>query len=320
MGILDGDRNAYGRPDPEKIFNKIMDWLESNYVAVSQDQAKSQLAEDFMKGWDADNSFESKQLGLLAANGQINPEDLDEVKRLSMLRGVEEWDMMLACARSMKSKKADQHSLEGQDTLSYLAKLWKPNSPGPRQEALHMDHQVHHTAVDGAPPPDPDTFRPVKKKRKRRQTESHYFADTPALPPSTPQRQQQQRCEESEDVVVDAGEDGRTPEQRARKKAKNAARRRNRKAKRALQQQQSETQGEEPSEMPTEANNKQLSLIPQLKEAAVWYRSGDSTRTAEKATTNEHRAQQSALPSPSSSSLPDGGDNADTAYLKEIRS
>lgn len=322
MGALDRERIAYPDPDPGKIFNKIMNWLQSNYQTVMQDRAESQLADDYMKGWDADNAFEGKQLGLLAAKGQIDPEDLQEVTRLSMLRGVEEWDMMLACARSLQSRRADQKSLDGQDTLSYIAKLWKPAQAGPLEEGSQVDRQAYHGAASNTPQLGPDSSRPPKKKRKRRNTESHYFAEAnPAAPAATtgppPLQQQQEEEEEDGDGKDDKSEedDGPSAEQKLRKKAKNAARRRNRKARRDLRQQQQTGTRVEGGQLrtPTYTAQEPLPLIPVLKEAVVWYRSDGNTKTTDKATADEHDAEESIL-------SPQGGGAATTADLKENHS
>ncbi|KAI1872425.1 hypothetical protein JX265_005305 [Neoarthrinium moseri] len=274
MGDVDRARVAYPVPDPKKIFNKVMDWLEANHMSEQGTEPASQLADDYMVGWEASDQFEKKQLGLLAANGQMGPNELKEVKRLSLLRGVEEWDMLIACAKSMRAETANHNPLDGQDTLSYLAKIIKPDPltrPSNHIANVALGAQQRQGVGRGDAIMAKPQAAPNTDKKRKRQNESHFFA----------------------------GPDQETPtalvNKRAKKRARRAAKRASKRAAKALQQ----AQGED-----SENTNQPHPTVPVLKEAAVWYRSSDNA----KAPTKKAIAPQAAAltPQTGSSEVPAG--------------
>lgn len=178
MGDFASERVAYPVPDPKKIFTKIMDWLESNHLEVAG-EPESQLADDYMVGWETSDAFEKKQLGLLVANGWGDPAELKEVTRYSLLRGVEEWDMMISCAKSMKEKESNRNSLDGQDVLTYLSKLLAPATA----EMVKNNIATQDTTEGQLPKPSADQKEAAKpktsKKKRKRNNASKYFKPTP---------------------------------------------------------------------------------------------------------------------------------------------
>jgi hypothetical protein len=233
MGDYASERVAYPVPDPKKIFTKIMDWLESNHLEVA-DEPKSKLADDYMVGWETSNAFEKKQLGLLAANGWGDPDELKEVTRYSLLRGVEEWDMMISCAKSMKAKESNQNSLDGQDVLTYLSKLIAPAST-----QTITNHVAAKDTTEGQLPKQSADHKEAaekkrSKKKRKRNNASQYFAPAPTDTP-TPDTKKETKKEK-------------------------------RRAKRAKLQDQA---GDKHASLPMQSPP----APPVLQQAAVWYRS-----------------------------------------------
>ncbi|KAK6078712.1 Methyl-CpG-binding domain protein 4 [Seiridium cupressi] len=197
MGLIDLNRVAYPPPDEKKISQKIMDWLENNESLVMQSAANSQLADDYMVGWTCDE-FHRKYLGMMAVMGQYDPHTFRYFKQLSMMRGVEVWDMIISCATSLKANHADPKSLDGQDLLTYLTKIVANSSGG----------IPNHDGQERLPP---NQLKANGRKGKRkRHNESHFF--------------EKGAPDENTDV----------PSKKAKKAAKRAEKKKNRRAKRAL--------------------------------------------------------------------------------------
>ncbi|KAK8138647.1 hypothetical protein PG984_002027 [Apiospora sp. TS-2023a] len=128
-----------------------------------------QLADDFMFGWNTQNDWDREAFGLAAVHGQMDPEGLDEFRSLGLLRGWEELDMMLACANSLLRKDADREPLDGQDVLTYVARLIgiqspKPVSPG-QLEPESAQQQASTTSASDS-----------KSNKRKRGQDSPYFA------------------------------------------------------------------------------------------------------------------------------------------------
>jgi hypothetical protein len=273
MGACDPlGRISYPLPDPTNVFNKIMDWMQSNQLVEMADEREERLADDYMVGWDISVASEKKQLGLMAANGWANPEDLEEVKRLSLLRGVEVWDMMISCAKSLKAKAPNQNSLDGQDVLTYLSKLIIPPSTetasyvGPGDIVAGLQGQ--NAVTSGKNVDEPKTSRAARRKRKRLQSASLQNASPFFVPEST------------------------EPATRSKKKEKKLAKMAKRKAARASLIGTADDQPVSPSAHTRPVN-------PVLHGAATWY--GTNAITPMQKVEKEHEAASS------SSSDDDGG-------------
>ncbi|KAK8049528.1 methyl-CpG-binding domain-containing protein 4 [Apiospora phragmitis] len=131
----------------------------------------SQLADDFMFGWNTENEVDKEAFGLAIAHGQMDPDALAEFRSLSLLRGFEELDMTLACASSLLRKDADPESLDGQDILTYVARLLGNLS----QEPVLSSRQLEPWSVQQD---KSTTFEGESKNRKRKRGEdSPYFAE-----------------------------------------------------------------------------------------------------------------------------------------------
>jgi hypothetical protein len=267
MGLFDSQsqRVAYAPPNPRKIFQKIMDWLEETVpegpnIGDEEEEdeeeedddeaAMSQLAEDFMFGWETANDFDRKELGLMAANGQCDPKCKD-VRTISLLRGVELWDMMISCAKSLKEKQADPLSLDGQDLLTQLGKLIASTSQQPSGLAkATCSAQQENEVVRGRqeepkrfPPPPENMAENHNAKKRKRVNASHFF----------------------DKDLQDGNADG--PSKRAKIDAKKAKKKMNRRSKRAHLRRLID--GQSTSVQPLPAPD-----VPVLRQASDWYRDG----------------------------------------------
>ncbi|KAK6864471.1 hypothetical protein PG990_006095 [Apiospora arundinis] len=153
---------------------KIEDGRQQADMAEIADDPDSQLAGDFMFGWDTKNESDRQAFGLAAANGQMDPDALAEFRSLSLLRGFEELDMMMACADALLRKDADPRSIDGQDVLTYVAKLLgrisQESGPGllsnkQLEAGLAQQETSNISGGDG------------KKGKRKRGKESPYFAE-----------------------------------------------------------------------------------------------------------------------------------------------
>ncbi|KAI0136305.1 hypothetical protein BJ170DRAFT_710280 [Xylariales sp. AK1849] len=221
-----------------------------------------QLADDYMVGWEACDEFEKNQLGLLAANGVGDPKELEEITKYSMFRGIEEWDMTISAAKALKAENANHDSLDGQDILTYLAKIMGSNANETHQVAAAALPGI--TREDGAAQPKLES-RAARRKRKRQQNESHFFV-APA-----------------EETA------GLKTKKKASNAARIAARKERRRAKRALLRAQLEIQS-------NSASTHSPPAVPVLQEAAIWYRSNENA-IAPQAVEDEDEDDQQSLPS-----------------------
>ncbi|KAK8056305.1 hypothetical protein PG993_001532 [Apiospora rasikravindrae] len=146
-----------------------VDRQQQTDAAEAAKDPDSQLADDFMFGWSTKNEADRETFGLAVAHGQMDLNGLAEFRGLSMLRGVEELDMMLACASSLLRKDADLESPDGQDILTYVARLLGHSS----QEPVSLG-QAESAPVQQKTSTGPGDSKNSKRKRGQ---DSPYFAE-----------------------------------------------------------------------------------------------------------------------------------------------
>ncbi|KAK7951476.1 methyl-CpG-binding domain-containing protein 4 [Apiospora aurea] len=139
---------------------------DSSEVARDPD---SQLADDFMFGWNTKNEVEREAFGLAVVHGQMDLDGLAEFRGLSVLRGAEELDMLLACASSLLRKDADPKSPDGQDILTYVARLLG----NPSRDTVSLG-QADSQPIQHKTFTVPSDSRNSKRKRGQ---DSPYFAE-----------------------------------------------------------------------------------------------------------------------------------------------
>ncbi|KAI1744278.1 DNA glycosylase [Xylaria scruposa] len=132
------------------------------------------LSDDFMFGFDIKNSDDKAYLAEVAKRG-IGPEDvIKEFSRLSLDRGTEEWEQALCCAESMRDLASFSNPLDGQDILTFLAKIYhRVDVEPPRVNDLRSS--LHKP-------------RGLEAKRKLRKTREAPDAEAPQEIPATKKR------------------------------------------------------------------------------------------------------------------------------------
>ena len=124
------NRVAYPAPCQHAIFEKVMEWQEKNERAQMARGAGALVARDCVDGWDAFDDPERAFVSLVAAHRDVNARASHSVAAYGLLRSLEEWDLMMACARAMVRKGWDPSSLGGQDALTYVTRLLQCLSAG----------------------------------------------------------------------------------------------------------------------------------------------------------------------------------------------
>lgn len=258
MGFFDSkqQRVAYAQPDPEKIYRKVMNWLEktnglssSNSMTTlveeeegeknkkknqnatttkTKESSAQDLAEDFMLGFDADNDQERRHLGLLAAGGRQDGE-CEDLRRLSLMRGVEVWDMMVSAARNRRDSQQNPASLEGQDVLTHMGRLMALNNGdagGETPEKIEALHEEKEADVQKVGPqsqkqqpnqqPNQQQNQQKKKKNKNKkkkkaqqqnqQNQQHTQQNQKQNPPQAQKQQEQQQQQQGKKRTAESQE------------------------------------------------------------------------------------------------------------------
>lgn len=133
--------------------------------------------------WDAVDDPEQAFLSLVAAHRNMGARALHDVAAYGLLRNVEEWDLMMSCARAMVRKGWDPSSLDGQDALTYVARLLQrlsakvtpssegairtANAPPPPPRAPGEKRETAGPAEDPIAAPEAAKRRAAKKARKK---------------------------------------------------------------------------------------------------------------------------------------------------------
>ncbi|KAI0109659.1 DNA glycosylase [Nemania sp. FL0031] len=143
------------------------------------------LPDDLLFGFDVEDD-DREYLAKLAMRG-MGPEH--EIKRLisaSLRRGIEEWEQALSCATAMRDQRFCHNSLDGQDILAFLAKIYgvgEPprliGAPSPRQRPRHppIKRKSRKACTQDAEIP---SELPAKKQiQTKKSNNSPYWNDTP---------------------------------------------------------------------------------------------------------------------------------------------
>ncbi|KAJ8118385.1 hypothetical protein ONZ43_g4005 [Nemania bipapillata] len=82
------------------------------------------LPDDFMFGFDVEDDGDREYLTEVAMRGMGHEDDIKRFICLGLVRGVEEWEQAICCASAMKDQGIFDHPLDGQDTLTFLSKIY----------------------------------------------------------------------------------------------------------------------------------------------------------------------------------------------------
>ncbi|KAI0484905.1 hypothetical protein GGR56DRAFT_680789 [Xylariaceae sp. FL0804] len=92
-----------------------------------------ELADDYLLGFDVDDA-ERHHLAEIAAKGLGPADDVRLFLRTSLEQGAEQWEQSICCARAMKERATFENPLDGQDVLTFLAKVYRTATPSDDDE------------------------------------------------------------------------------------------------------------------------------------------------------------------------------------------
>lgn len=90
-------------------------------------------AEELLEGFDICNEEASDFLNSLIDSGQAPQTELDELQHLSLMRGVEEWDMLFACAESLRERSAASREGLERSLVPFLEEVFAGQGGGPHR-------------------------------------------------------------------------------------------------------------------------------------------------------------------------------------------
>lgn len=145
------------------------------------------LSDDFMFGFDVGDDEDRKYLTEVAMRKIGREDDIKGFVRLSLLRGVEEWEQAICCASAMRDRVFLRNSLDGQDILAFLSKIYGvdescraaalPHLQGPMSPDIKTMSRKAGVSLAAETPVE----IPIKKRKlARRGKNSPYWAETPA--------------------------------------------------------------------------------------------------------------------------------------------
>ncbi|KAI0443311.1 DNA glycosylase [Xylaria telfairii] len=153
--------------------------------AVANRQAND-LSNDFMFGFNVEDDDDREYLAEVARNRIGHEDDIKGFIGLSLLRGVEEWEQAICCASAMKEQASSHNPLDGQDILTFLAKIYRVGEPShttslrsplrkPRRPKVNEKSRKICVSSDTEIPLE----IPAKKKRRvKKSRDSPYWRET----------------------------------------------------------------------------------------------------------------------------------------------
>ncbi|KAI0815706.1 DNA glycosylase [Xylaria sp. FL0064] len=149
-----------------------MDLYKSTEQSGAANGRASDVSDDFMFGFEVEDDGDRAYLTEVAMRG-IGPEDdIKTFVRLGLLRGMEEWNQAICCVRAMQKREYRSDSLDGQDVLAFLARIY-----GVDGTSSHDTNAPSHRLGPGRPSvkrrrkracvaPDTQVVLPAKKKQR----------------------------------------------------------------------------------------------------------------------------------------------------------
>ncbi|KAI1304685.1 DNA glycosylase [Xylaria venustula] len=125
-----------------------------HYQFPTATSKRNDFSDDFMFGFDVEDKDDRIYLAEVAMYGIGHEDDIKAFVHLSLFRGMEEWRQAICCASAMKKRGSCPGSLDGQDVLTYLSKLYRVD-----------EYTRHVTSVSS--PLQKLTCSRVKRKSKR---------------------------------------------------------------------------------------------------------------------------------------------------------
>jgi len=155
---------------------------EQTNLAMARGQA-NKLTDDFIFGFDVKDADDSQYLAEIAINRMGQKTDIQNFVNLSLMHGVQEWNQAISCATSMRDRATFNNPLDGQDTLSFLAKIYGVDATSHTADELPTAQKADGPCVKKRRR-TPLEFPPENACRKRWKINkgkySPYWAATPA--------------------------------------------------------------------------------------------------------------------------------------------
>ncbi|KAI8629373.1 DNA glycosylase [Xylariaceae sp. FL1651] len=134
--------------------------LERTGQVPMADGRVSDSVHDYMYGFDVEDNDERQYLANVAIHRIGHQDDIEDFVRLSLLRGVEEWEQAICCASAMKGQASFDDPLDGQDILTFLYQIY------------HLDEQSQPACQK------PSALRLKRPSSKRKRKKAHECLDT----------------------------------------------------------------------------------------------------------------------------------------------
>ncbi|KAI1456933.1 DNA glycosylase [Annulohypoxylon moriforme] len=88
--------------------------------------SQNQLADSYLFGFETGDDLQRWYITDLITNGHVPDDEMKTLAHLSLMRGVEELDQLVSCASSIRKKASSDNPLDGQDTVTFIAKILQP--------------------------------------------------------------------------------------------------------------------------------------------------------------------------------------------------
>ncbi|KAI0423670.1 DNA glycosylase [Xylaria sp. FL1042] len=145
--------------------------------SAAVDSGASDLSDDFMFGFDVEDDGDRTYLAEVAMRGIGHEDDIGAFMRLGLLRGMEEWDQAICCAEAMRKRGFCRDSLDGQDVLAFLARVYGVDVKTPPQRSPHLRLKRKLKRACGSL--DAQIAVPAKKQRRAKNgKDSPYWVET----------------------------------------------------------------------------------------------------------------------------------------------
>ncbi|KAI0453673.1 DNA glycosylase [Xylaria acuta] len=157
--------------------------------SAAANRQTSDLSDDFMFGFNIEVDDDREYLAEVAKHGIGHGDDIEGFIRLSLLRGMEEWEQAICCASAMKERASFHNPLDGQDILTFLAKVYRVDGPchatdlqSPLRKPGRPNAKRKSRKICASLDAEIPLEIPVKKKRQvKGSKDSPYWADASVL-------------------------------------------------------------------------------------------------------------------------------------------
>ena len=130
--------------------------------------ARMNIADELLYGLDIEDEESREFLKSLIVSGQVPQDELEQLYEASLQRGVDEWDMLLECATSIKNQISSRSKSQGQPgVVPYVAYVLSGGAASDQAQSL----------VEPEPEPKPRKRKRKVSKRVPLAAVSHFWED-----------------------------------------------------------------------------------------------------------------------------------------------